>query len=75
MFVLVVISHLVTNDEPPQVVEGDASCVWRGKSAEGEWLHCTNLRLRHPTAKVVSEAGEDVPVIMKHCAYHTPMCR
>ena len=50
------------------VATADAPCVWRGKSSDGEWLHCTNLRLRHPTLK--SDDGE--PLILKQCSYHSP---
>lgn len=36
----------------------------------GEWLQCTNLRMRHPVLK--NDSGE--PVILKQCAYHVPTC-
>jgi len=69
----------VTEKKEGKVSE-DAPCVWRGKSTDGEWLHCTNLRQRHPTLKTTTtsssdgEEGGGVPVILKYCAYHTPTC-
>ena len=63
-----------TDIEGYNPADEEASCSWRGKSSNGEWLKCTNLRQRHPYLVVYKPSGEETPKILKYCGYHQPKC-
>lgn len=55
--------------------KGIQPCSWRGKSKDGEFLECTNLRLVHPSKTILDDDNKTpIPVVMAHCQYHTPEC-
>ncbi len=58
--------------QPPHLRE--ASCTWRGKTRDGEFLQCTNTRQEHPYIMTKSTTGEDVLKVLGYCVYHVKEC-
>ena len=57
---------------PPQ--DPTALCKWRGKSKDGDFLQCSNLRMMHPFRKVKITTGAEELEQLQNCAYHNKIC-
>lgn len=57
---------------PPQ--DPSALCKWRGKSKDGDFLQCSNVRMMHPFRKVKITTGAEEFEQLQTCSYHNKIC-
>jgi len=57
---------------PPQ--DPNALCKWRGKSKDGDFLQCSNVRMMHPFRKVKITTGAEEFEQLQNCTYHNKTC-
>ena len=51
------------------------NCPWKGKSKQGEYLKCNNLKMEHPNTKEMDpDTKKEIPLLLEFCCYHSKIC-